>query len=77
VVSAYILIQTEGGKAGQVCAEIASIEGVVAVDAVSGPYDIVAKAEAEDLDLIAKGTVMPIQSLDGITRTLTCPVMVL
>jgi DNA-binding Lrp family transcriptional regulator len=57
--------------------EIASIEGVVAVDAVSGPYDIVAKAEAEDLDLIAKGTVMPIQSLDGITRTLTCPVMVL
>jgi DNA-binding Lrp family transcriptional regulator len=77
MVSAYILIQTEGGKAGQVCSEIAGIEGVVAVDAVSGPYDIVAKAEAEDLDLIAKGTVMPIQSLDGITRTLTCPVMVL
>src|SRR4249919_899604 len=75
MVSAYILIQTEVGKAGQVTMQIGDIAGVVTVDPVTGPYDVVAKAEAEDLDLLAKGTVMPIQALDGITRTLTCPVL--
>ena len=75
MVSAYILIQTEVGKAGQVTKQIGDIEGVVTVDPVTGPYDIVARAEAEDLDLLAKGTVMPMQELDGITRTLTCPVV--
>lgn len=75
MVTAYILIQTEVGKAGQVTEKIRSIEGVVSVDPVTGPYDIVARAEAGDLDLLAKGTVMPMQELDGITRTLTCPVL--
>jgi DNA-binding Lrp family transcriptional regulator len=75
MVSAYILIQTEVGKAGQVTAKVRDIEGVVAVDPVTGPYDIVARAEAADLDVLAKGTVMPMQELDGITRTLTCPIL--
>jgi DNA-binding Lrp family transcriptional regulator len=75
MVSAYILIQTEVGKAGQVTDLIRGIEGIVSVDPVTGPYDIVARADATDLDLLAKGTVMPMQELDGITRTLTCPVI--
>lgn len=75
MVTAYILIQTEVGKAGHVTDRVRSIEGVVAVDPVTGPYDIVARAEAADLDLLAKGTVMPMQELEGITRTLTCPVL--
>jgi len=75
MVSAYILIQTEVGKAGHVTEMVRGIDGIVAVDPVTGPYDIVARAEAQDLDLRAKGTVMPMQELDGITRTLTCPVL--
>ena len=75
MVSAYILIQTEVGKAGQVTEKIRDIEGVVVVDPVTGPYDIVARAEAADLDVLAKGTVMPMQELEGITRTLTCPIL--
>lgn len=75
MVSAYILIQTEVGKAAQVTDQIRNIEGVTIVDPVTGPYDIVARAEAGDLDLLAKGTVMPMQDLEGITRTLTCPVL--
>lgn len=75
MVTAYILIQTEVGKAGHVTDQVRAIEGVVAVDPVTGPYDIVARAEAADLDLLAKGTVMPMQELEGITRTLTCPVL--
>jgi len=77
VVKAYILIQTEVGKAGQVTDRIRDIDGVVAVDPVTGPYDVVARAEAVDLDQLAKSTVMPMQELDGITRTLTCPVLML
>ncbi|MDP9184503.1 MAG: Lrp/AsnC ligand binding domain-containing protein [Actinomycetota bacterium] len=75
MVTAYILIQTEVGKASHVTDQIRTIEGILQVDPVTGPYDIVARAEAMDLDLLAKGTVMPMQDLDGITRTLTCPVL--
>jgi DNA-binding Lrp family transcriptional regulator len=75
MVSAYILIQTEVGKAAQVTDQIRDIEGVTVVDPVTGPYDIVARAEAADLDVLAKGTVLPMQDLEGITRTLTCPVL--
>jgi DNA-binding Lrp family transcriptional regulator len=77
VVDAYILIQTEVGKASQVTEEVRAIEGVVKVDPVTGPYDVIARAQADDLDLLAKGTVMPMQELDGITRTLTCPILLL
>jgi len=75
MVDAYILIQTEVGKAMQVTEQIRGVEGVVSVDPVTGPYDVIARAQAEDLDLLAKGTVMPMQELEGITRTLTCPVL--
>lgn len=77
MVSAYILIQTEVGKAGQVTDRVRSIAGVTQVDPVTGPYDVIALAEAADLDALAKGTVMPMQQLEGITRTLTCPVLTL
>jgi DNA-binding Lrp family transcriptional regulator len=75
MVTAYILIQTEVGKASHVTDQVRSIEGIMQVDPVTGPYDIIARAEAADLDLLAKGTVLPMQDLDGITRTLTCPVL--
>ena len=75
MVHAYILIQTEVGKAAQVTEQVRGIEGVVVVDPVTGPYDVVARTEAIDLDQLAKGTVMPMQELEGITRTLTCPVL--
>jgi DNA-binding Lrp family transcriptional regulator len=75
MVSAYILIQTEVGKAAQVTERVRGIDGVIVVDPVTGPYDVVARAEAADLDMLAKGTVMPMQELDGITRTLTCPIL--
>ena len=45
-VSAYILIQTEVGKAAQVASEVGAIEGVVSAEDVTGPYDVIARAEA-------------------------------
>ena len=75
MVSAYILIQTEVGRASHVTRELASVKGIVQVDGVSGPYDVIARGEAADLDELAKSIVMPIQSVEGVTRTLTCPVL--
>jgi DNA-binding Lrp family transcriptional regulator len=75
VVSAYILIQTEVGKASHVTREIGGIKGVVQVDGVTGPYDVIARGEADDLDALAKAIVMPVQAVEGVTRTLTCPVL--
>ena len=74
-VSAYILIQTEVGKAAQVAEEVDGIEGVVSAEDVTGPYDVIAKAEAGTVDDLGRLVVSRIQMIDGITRTLTCPVV--
>jgi DNA-binding Lrp family transcriptional regulator len=74
-VSAYILIQTEVGQAAQVAQEVGSISGVVSADDVTGPYDVIARAEANTVDELGKMVVSRVQMIDGITRTLTCPVV--
>ena len=74
-VSAYILIQTEVGKAAQVAVEVDGIEGVVSAEDVTGPYDVIVRAEAEDVDRLGQLVVARVQGVGGITRTLTCPVV--
>ena len=74
-VSAYVLIQTEVGKAAQVASEIAAIEGIIASEGVMGPYDVIARAQADNDDSMGKLVVGRIQLIDGITRTITCPVV--
>ena len=75
VVQAYILIQTEVGKAATVAEQIAKISGVTLAEDVTGPYDVIARVEARNVDELGKLVVSKVQSLDGITRTLTCPVV--
>ncbi|AGZ45577.1 Lrp/AsnC ligand binding domain-containing protein [Actinoplanes friuliensis] len=75
MVQAYILIQTEVGKARDVAAAIDKINGVVRVDAVTGPYDVVVLAEAPNVDEVGKMIVSKIQYVPGITRTVTCSVV--
>jgi DNA-binding Lrp family transcriptional regulator len=75
MVEAYVLIQTEVGKAASVATAIAEIEGVTSAEAVTGPYDAVVHARADDVDSLGKLVVARIQAVEGITRTLTCPVV--
>jgi DNA-binding Lrp family transcriptional regulator len=75
VVQAYILIQTEVGKAAQVAKEVADIKGVTSAEDVTGPYDVIVRAEAKNVDDLGKLVVAKIQAVEGITRTLTCPVV--
>ena len=74
-VSAYILIQTEVGKASNVVEEIRRLAGIVEADDVTGPYDVIVKAEADTMDELGKMVVSQVQLVEGITRTLTCPVV--
>ncbi len=74
-VNAYILIQTEVGKAADVAREIGELEGVTNAEDVTGPYDVIVRAEAADVDELGKLVVARVQAVPGITRTLTCPVV--
>jgi len=74
-VIAYVLIQTEVGKAAQVAAEVSKVDGVVSAEDVTGPYDVIVRAEANSIDELGKMVVSRVQLIDGITRTLTCPVV--
>jgi DNA-binding Lrp family transcriptional regulator len=75
MVQAYILIQTEVGKAAQVAREIAGMKGVTLAEDVTGPYDVIVRAEARDIDEMGRMVVAQVQGVAGITRTLTCPVV--
>lgn len=75
MVHAYILIQTEVGRAADVATSISGIEGITAADDVTGPYDVIARAEADTVDELGRMVVSRVQLIDGITRTLTCPVV--
>lgn len=72
-VSAYVLIQAEV-NAAEVAREIRKIEGVESADDVSGPYDVIVRLTAADMDSLGKLVVNEVQMVEGITRTLTCPI---
>ena len=74
-VHAYILVQTEVGKASDVAAAITAIDGVENAENVTGPYDVSARVEGPSVDELGTLVVTRIQQVPGITRTLTCPVV--
>jgi len=75
VIAAYILIQTEAGKAAVVAAALGGLPGVLEAASVAGPYDVIARAQARDIDKLAKLAASRVQALDGVTRTMSCPVI--
>ncbi|ADU48830.1 Lrp/AsnC ligand binding domain-containing protein [Intrasporangium calvum] len=75
MVQAYILIQTEVGKAAAVAEAIAGISGVTLAEDVTGPYDVIARVEAANVDDLGRLVIAKLQDVPGITRTLTCTVV--
>ena len=74
-VTAYILIQTEVGRAANISKQVAAIDGVTSAEDVTGPYDVIVRAEAESIDKLGRMVVGHVQAIEGITRTVTCPVL--
>ena len=75
MVTAYILIQTEVGRAAEVADSIAKISGVTLAENLIGAYDVIVRAEADSIDDLGKMVVSRMQLTEGITRTLTCPIV--
>ena len=75
MINAYVLIQTEVGKAAAVAQAVRAVVGVAEAEDVTGPYDVIVRAEAKTVDELGKLVVARIQAVEGITQTLTCPVV--
>jgi DNA-binding Lrp family transcriptional regulator len=75
VIAAYILIQTEAGQAAMVAAALRDLPGVSEMAILAGPYDVIARAHARNIDELAKLVTSQVQALDGVSRTMSCPVV--
>ena len=69
---AYILIETQVGRAKQVALELRSFQGVLSADVVTGKFDIIALIEASDMSAMADLVTGQAQSIRGVLRTITC-----
>ncbi|HEU5157883.1 MAG TPA: Lrp/AsnC ligand binding domain-containing protein [Streptosporangiaceae bacterium] len=75
MLGAYILIQAEIGAAARIAGQVAAVPGVIATVGVTGPYDVIARAEAPNAEDLGNLVVARIQRIEGITHTLTCPIV--
>ncbi|HEV8420483.1 MAG TPA: Lrp/AsnC ligand binding domain-containing protein [Actinomycetota bacterium] len=75
MVKAYVLIQVEPGTTGPVVEAVLQVKGVISADGVTGPYDVVALAEARNLDELNRRVIGSIQTIEGVLRTLPCTVV--
>jgi DNA-binding Lrp family transcriptional regulator len=72
MLSAYVLIQTEVGKVAHVAQALSNVDGVELAEDITGPYDVIVRIQAPDLDQLGRLVASRIQLVDGVTRTLTC-----
>jgi DNA-binding Lrp family transcriptional regulator len=72
-IEAFVLVQTEVGKAALVAGSIAALSGVRSAEDVVGPYDVIVRVGGATEDDLAE-VVRAIQQVGGITRTLTCQI---
>lgn len=74
-VRAYILINTEAGKAAHVVKQALDIDGIDIAADLAGPFDVIVRARSTTVDELGQMIVAQLQDLDGVNRTLTCPEM--
>ena len=69
---AFILIETQVGRARQVALDLRGLEGVKDADVITGSYDVIALVEASDMATMADLVTSRIQGIRGVLRTITC-----
>jgi DNA-binding Lrp family transcriptional regulator len=75
MVEAIVLVQV--GASSAVVQAVGEVGRVTEAYVVSGPYDVIARVEADGLDQLGQLVVSNIQAVEGVTRTLTCPILTL
>jgi len=74
MIEAFLLIQCDMGSGARVTEEVRAVPGVKLVHYVTGPYDLIARVESDDLESLS-GLVDEVGLVAGITRTMTCPIL--
>ena len=69
---AFILIETQVGRAKQVAQELGALEGILSAEVVTGTFDIIALIEASDMSAMADLVTGQVQGIRGVLRTITC-----
>ena len=69
---AFVLIETAVGKTKDVLNVLQKTDGIKSVDAVTGPYDVIAVIEAEDLNAVGSLVTAKVHPIEGVNRTVTC-----
>ena len=69
---AYILIETSVGRARDVLAALRSMDNVSESDIITGTYDLIALAEADDMVALVDLVTAQVQNIEGVERTITC-----
>jgi DNA-binding Lrp family transcriptional regulator len=69
---AFVLVEVAVGKTKDVGDALSRLKGVKSVNAVTGPYDIIAIVEGETLNEIGDLVTSRIHPIGGISRTVTC-----
>jgi len=72
---AFILIDVMVGKTKEILKALVGMEGVKSAHAVTGPHDIIALVEAENLKRLGEAVLSQIRGVKGVVRTLTCMVI--
>ncbi len=69
---AYLLVETAVGKTRDVAATLQDLAGIESVDVVTGPYDIIATINGEDMSVVGSVVTEKIHTVTGVVRTVTC-----
>lgn len=72
---AYVLIEVAVGKTMGVITALQQVGGVASVEAVTGPYDVIAVMEGKDINSVGDLVTRVVHSVDGVSRTVTCLAM--
>ena len=72
---AFVLIETVVGRSREVATALRQLEEIKSVDAVTGPYDIIAIVEGGALTDVGDLVTGKIHPIAGISRTVTCLVL--
>lgn len=76
VVHGWILVQTEVGRARAVCDALSAMKAegakVIVADTVTGPFDVIARVEADDLDILTNSVEDAVKETGGVDQIVTC-----
>ena len=69
---AYVLVETKVGRGSGIAVALREMPGLISVDRVTGPYDIILVLEAESLPEVADLVTEHVHIISGVVRTVTC-----